>query len=661
LEKQTMLAQRYLPNRISALLVPQTEWQPYPTIAERASWEALPASVRSAQVARGEDALGYEWPALPATLFLEYPRIGNRRNYEIPHFQRRAALGNLVLAECVEGQGRFLDEIVNGVWAICEESFWGVPAHCYMQGAGHTLPDTGEPIVDLFAAETAALLAWTNYLLGERLDSVSPVIRPRIGREIDLRMLTPCQERNDFWWMGFVPRPDGRRVNNWNPWIVSNWLACTLLSERDEKRRQRSVFKAIQALDNFIDPYPADGGCDEGPSYWGHAGASLFDCLELLYSASNGEIDVYSEPLIQEIGRFLYRVHIADDYYINFADAPALVYPDAMLVYRYGLRIGDEQMMAQGAWLAERQGVQSGDPEASAEGKTSRARRREVPTSLGRKLPALFSLPLLPGEEAAPPLPRDVVLPQIEVIVARDRQGSATGLLVAAKGGHNDESHNHNDIGNFVIYTDGKPVIVDAGVETYTAKTFGPQRYEIWTMQSAYHTLLPTINGVQQGSGPDFKTDSLHYEMSAHSAQFVVELATAYPPEAGLQSWRRTITLLRGVAVEIVDEYALATAADEISFSLLTPCTVRLEPGMIHFDERLILGERSSGAGTLHFDAQRFQVDEEMIRIEDERLGSTWGEALTRVIFTTVEPPQHGRWVWRFVPHREDESGSKSD
>ena len=83
-----------------------------------------------------------------------------------------------------------------------------------------------------------------------------------------------------------------RRVNNWNPWICSNWLASTLLIEQDETLRARSVFKAIQALDNFIDQYPQDGGCDEGPGYWGRAGASLYDCLELLYSATDGQISV---------------------------------------------------------------------------------------------------------------------------------------------------------------------------------------------------------------------------------------------------------------------------------------------------------------------------------------------------------------------------------
>ena len=77
-------------------------------------------------------------------------------------------------------------------------------------------------------------------------------------------------------------------------------------------------------------------------------------------------------------------------------------------------------------------------------------------------------------------------------MAARSKDGSAEGLYLAAQGGHNAESHNHNDVGNFIVYADGQPAIIDVGVETYTAKTFSSQRYEIWTMQSAYHN-LPSI------------------------------------------------------------------------------------------------------------------------------------------------------------------------
>jgi hypothetical protein len=650
-----MLNQHYSQENLRTLLLTRDQWQPYPTLSDREAWSALPASVRAGLTGAGEALLGYEWPALPATLFLQFSRMGNRRNYEIPHFARRAALGSLVLAECVEGHGRFLDDIANGVWTICEESFWGVPAHIRVQRLGNTLPDTGEPIVDLFAAESAALLAWIDYLLGDRLDAVSPAIRPRLAREIDTRMLTPCLEREDFSWMGFVPRYPGHRVNNWNPWICSNWLACALLMETDETKRQASVYKAMRALDNFIDPYPKDGGCDEGPSYWGRAGASLFDCLELLYSASNGGIDVYGEPLIQEIGRFIHRVQIDGDYYINFADAPALVYPDAMLVYRYGLRIGDADMAAFGAWLAGRQEVADGGSEESAAlaglPKTSALRRRNVPTSLGRKLPALFTLATLPaGPSLAPPLPGLVWLPEIEVMVARDLDGSPEGLFLAAKGGHNDESHNHNDIGNFVVYVDGQPVIVDAGVETYTAKTFGPQRYEIWTMQSAYHSLLPTLDGVQQEPGAQFKASDVVQHDDGQQAQLSLDIAAAYPPAARLKQWRRTVTLHRKQAVEVVDQYELNQPANEITLSIVTPAAVRLEPGLIYFDKRAFLPDRVSGAGALHYPAEVFTLSSEEIPITDERLGGIWGESLTRVVLRAEQPPLQTTWRFRLVP-----------
>src|SRR6185369_13266392 len=102
----------------------------------------------------------------------------------------------------------------------------------------------------------------------------------------------------DFGWMGFSGPPP----NNWNPWIVSNWLTATLLIERDEKRRQSAVAKTLRCLDHFLNGYAADGGCDEGPSYWGRAGASLFDCLELIHQATGGSLNGFSFPLVHQIG-----------------------------------------------------------------------------------------------------------------------------------------------------------------------------------------------------------------------------------------------------------------------------------------------------------------------------------------------------------------------
>ncbi len=542
-------------------------------------------------------------------------------------------LGSLVLAECFENQGRFLDEIAVGIWLICEESSWCIPAHVGVQRAGSGLPDRSEPIVDLFAAETSALLAWTDYLLGGRLDHVSPLIRPRLQREIQERILNPCLERDDFWWMGF----GARRVNNWNPWINSNWLASNLIIEADPGRRMAAVAKSMRSLDRFVGPYPRDGGCDEGPGYWGRAGASLLDCLELLRSASDGQIDVYDIPLIREIGRFICRVQIDGAYFVNFADASAVVHPPAAIVFRYGQRIGDEDLISLGAWLAEEQDLLH----PSGEGRGS----------LGRLLPTLFTLGEIATAEPRMPLPRDVWLWDIEVMAARDEDGSSAGLYVAAKGGHNAESHNHNDVGSFIVYVDGKPLVVDAGVETYSRKTFSPQRYEIWTMQSAFHSLLPTVDGVMQGPGREFAARDTGYVADDQVAELSLDIAAAYPEEAGLQTWVRTIRLQRGDRVEIVERYGLVKPADEIVLSVLTPAVPRVTgSGRISLVASPLPDGRRSGAGHLTYDAATFRAQVEEQPITDDRLGQVWGEKLSRIVFTAQDPPLQGTWTFEIGP-----------
>ena len=623
-------AKKYPLESLKKMLIPVGQWKPYPTAADRAAWNALPESVRKAQLAYGEQALTREWPHLEATNYLKFARVGNRDQYEVLNFARRDILGTLVVAECIEGQGRFLDAITNAVWSICEEFTWVLPAHQYAQRAGSGLPDTSEPVVDLFAAETAALVAWTVYLVGEQLQTVSPQIVPRLVREIQTRILTPNLERDDFWWMGFGER----RVNNWNPWINSNWLTCALLIEEDEDRRTAAVHKILRSLDRFVVPYPRDGGCDEGPGYWGRAGASLFENLELLHSATAGKLDEYGDPLIQDIGRYEYRAHIADNFYLNFADAAAVLHPDPMLVYNYGKRIGDEKMAAFGAWLA-----QSADLL-----KIGARTEKDISPSLGRVLPTLFGIKDLPENAAQPPLVRDVFLNEIEVMVARDREGSSQGLYLAAKGGHNAESHNHNDIGNFVTYIDGKPVIIDVGVETYSRKTFSPQRYEIWTMQSGYHS-LPTINGVMQAPGESFAARDVQYSADDGAAQFSLDIAGAYPAEAGLKSWQRTVTLQRGKAVEIVDRYQTAEKPASLTLSLITPCSVDAsQPGRLTLGQSALAGDMVSGAGTVAYDPALFEVAVETIDVADKRLLGIWGSRLYRLVFTARDPQASGSW-----------------
>lgn len=622
-----MLKEKYSETDLRNILLSHDVFHPFPRADERRQWEELPHELRNRWIETGEKYIDTTWFPLHAVKFMEFARNGNRSEFEKLHFGRRHILSSLVLAECMEGNSRFIDQIINGIWAICEETFWGVPAHNIVsKSPGAPLPDVNEPIIDLFAGETAGLLAWTYYLLKPQLDAVTPLVGDRIEYEIKRRILNPYLERNDFWWMGFLPH---RKVNNWNPWCNSNCLSAFLLIEEDDNRRIAAVEKALKSLDKFIHIHHEDGGCDEGSSYWGRAGASLFDCLELLYWASEGKIDFYDEPLIKQIGRYIYRSHIYDDYFINFADGGAKVKISADLVYRYGQQIDDQKLIDMGIYAYN---SQFQNWEKSSE--------RSVPDSMLRQLPAIFNHKELTIKNVEPPYVRDVWLDGIQVMAARERAGDYRGFYLAAKGGHNDESHNHNDIGQFIVYYNGVPIIIDVGVETYSAKTFSGSRYDIWTMQSQYHN-LPTINGICQETGEEYRAKNVKYTDAEELAEFSLDIAASYPNEAGIKKWFRRCMLHREREsyIEINDEFELYSQTDDIMISLMVPSIKQIdnERGLISLDVH-------DNDVTINFDGDLYNCESERIDIEDERLFSVWGNAIYRIMFKARKPFVAGMW-----------------
>ena len=208
-------ARSYPVEKLREILLPRAQWHPFPAFKDRAGWAGLPEAVQGQLLKLGEEALAKPVPALPATLYLEYRRIGNRSHYEAVYFERRSMLQNLAAADCMEAKGRFLDAVANTLWAICEEASGCLPAHVGAQKAGSGLPDVTEPIVDLFAAETGVSAAWTLYLLGPELDRVSPQIRKRAELELSRRILNPVLERDNFGWMALNVTSASHRPNNW--------------------------------------------------------------------------------------------------------------------------------------------------------------------------------------------------------------------------------------------------------------------------------------------------------------------------------------------------------------------------------------------------------------------------------------------------------------
>lgn len=628
-DRPSLLA-RYSEDMLAQRLLSRSEWKPYPTVNDRAFWNALPDGVKRELIAQAETFREKPWPMLPATSFMEFYRSGSKEPYQSSSLGRRHRLGCLVLAECAEDRGRFLDDIVNGIWMICEESFWGNSPSTWVQAPIEeqqrfsgtqlqkirtTLPDVTKPGVDLWVGETVGLLAMADCLLGARLDVMSPIIRQRIRHEAERRVLRPCLDR-DFTWMF------GR--GNWNPWIGSNWLTAALLLEMDESRRRAAVLKVARSLDHYLGQVPADGASDEGPGYWRWSAGSLFDCLDLIHSATGGAISLYDEPLVRDLGRFIYRVHIADDYFFNFNDAPGRMKLPSELLVRFGRRIDDPHLVAMGA---------------SAEGGDA----TNLAGSLLRRVPALREISAPHRQPATAPLLRDAWLSDVQVMAARTQGATTRGFFVGAKAGHNGEGHNHNDVGDYVIFYDGFPVIIDIGPEAYTAENSSPRRYEIWTMQSAWHN-LPTIGGVMQRSGKAFGARNVVYSADEAGAQLAMELAGAYPAEAGLTSWHRTVQLQRSGSVRVTERFVLSKPAPIVSLTLVTPCAVRQD---VRGELSLVFPDEV-GAVRVKFEATKLRAALERVELKDAGLRRSWGNELTRILLVADTPALQDTWSIKF-------------
>jgi hypothetical protein len=615
-EKRNYLTQTYSRRAINTSLVNDDSWIPYPAYENRDAWEAVPEGIRKKAIETGEKYIGYQWQPVLATTYLEFTRTGNRAVVDNAISTRLEVIRSLVKAELMEGKGRFLDDMMNGVFSFCEQTYWGMSATFYMYKTGFkghdkpntVLPDLDDPIVDLSAGDTAADLAWIWYFFHREFDRVSPVISKRLKDELQKKILDPFYERYDFWW---ITGWDEGNVNNWNPWCNYNMLTSILLIEDDPEKKEDAIYKTMESVDLFINSYPNDGACNEGPSYWGVAGGKMFDYLNLLKTCTNGKIDIFNHELVKNMGRYIARAYVSNgNYYINFADAPFLINQDGGKIYRYGESIGDPMLTGFGAFLLDR----SGFNENGMVGK------------IGETLENLFNLEGWELHQKKEPLLSDFYFPDLDVALAREKANSSDGFYFAAKGGNNGEGHNHNDVGSFMLYYQGNPVLIDVGVGTYTRKTFSPQRYEIWTMQFNYHN-LPVVNGFGQSPGGKFKARNSQYSAGKNKVSFSTDIALAYPSEAGISRWIRSYTLERGKKFVISDDFRLTenNGNNRVHFMTCVLCQV-IRPGIIQFSG-------SDFTLQMKYNPDQMAVDIEKINLDDKRLQSIFGDHLSRVVF----------------------------
>ncbi|MBQ4160058.1 MAG: heparinase II/III family protein [Clostridia bacterium] len=460
-------------------------------------------------IEKANEALKSEIPQLYASVYRRFTEDGNRTDFEDAYFGRRTLLRTLLLGEITENKNRYTDKIIDLVWLMLEETSWVLPAHNHQEysliaeDTKYTpLPlnyDGTYNFIDLFSAETGTLLSLVYYFLKDKIEAKVPgAVNDRIVYAVNTRILAPFLRLENMWWMGKT----GKRPNNWNPWIISNVLLCCACAEANDMQRSRITHKALRILDAFIDPYAEDGGCNEGPHYWSEASGGLMDIFEILEDLTGGCPEIFETPLVYNMFDYIRKVHMTGNYFTTFADAAPELYKDGL---PYVLRMAKKTKNAQLYDFAAQLTPTLQFPYAS------RGHNYRIFKNLCTEIPAQTDY-----------TPADFdCLPNLQIAVWRKG-----GFCAAIKGGHNGESHNHNDVGNCIILHNAKPIFIDIGAPTYTKDLFSSKRYEVFPTASEYHN-LPIVNGHTQKVGADYRANRFAADVDSG----VVDYTSAYGDE----------------------------------------------------------------------------------------------------------------------------------
>ncbi|MBR0459021.1 MAG: heparinase II/III family protein [Victivallales bacterium] len=567
------LCSRFTQERLEELFA-SVPYRPFwPPASDRAAWEnVLSHPIKSAWaktiLSRAEEDLGKPWADLPLTQFMRFVREGNRKGYEKLYFSRRFRLCCTVLAECLEHKGRFLDEVANGIWAMLSEPTWIIPAHSVYQKKdgspwGKTDdPDMSDPVpcdteyshVDLFAAETGSNLTFALQLLGDELHALSPMLCERLKKALWERIVLPVEAAarrdNDIWWM--VPNHNGDHLNNWTPWCVSNCFAvfATLMPEQPA-RLAYTTRRFLEAVDNFLLRFPEDGVCDEGPSYWNVSTGAFFHFLAELDIRTGGACaSIYQEPQIRAMAEYICKVNLTGDYMLSHSDCPArILYLPGIMAF-CGKKVHSDYLLSfADKWMLPDHLMRFQNPRGG--------------------LMNFFEVP----EEPLPPFQPHLSdwLPNGQLLVARQFAEDGRGTVLGAKGGNNGEGHNHNDVGQFTVFRDGKPVVVDVGTFLYTRDTFSARRYQHWWISGIGHN-APIINGFMQQVGGNYAAQVLEQADDGATCSLRLDLSHLLPPEAQVLQQERSFRLERNSGtVCIQDTCTVAQAPLHVQIHLYSP------------------------------------------------------------------------------------------
>lgn len=474
--------------------------------------------------------------ALPFSLRNRFYTDGDRSQFEKYYFGRRVLLSSAaILALLYPENERYLRDVEDTLWAICDEYSWAVPAHCTNDYAD------GITRVDLFVAETGAAVAEITALLKERLHETVFV---RARAELKRRVFENYRNRHFDWetvrtnWSAVCAGGIGIAMMYAAPELLAEFLPRLLASEQC-----------------CMDSYTEDGVCLEGMSYWAYGFGYFVYFADLLYRFTDGKTDLFADPKVKLMATFPQRNLMMGDTATSFADGDMHAKVPLDLYHFLHRRYPDTVMLPPKERMAFNRGncrfVQYLRHFAYFD-----------PTLKGEELPKTTSFFPIAGQ----------------YITTRDT------FSFAVKAGRNDEPHNHNDVGTFILSTEKGQELCDLGAGLYTRQYFSSERYTIFCNSSLSHS-VPIINGLSQHAGATYGGS-----IAVNGDTVTLEIGGAYPADVG--SITRTF-VIGEKCVQLTDAWTdRVKSFTERFVSVIEPTVtagaVRFAQCTLHFDPQTV-------------------------------------------------------------------------
>lgn len=524
-----------------AKMLPERPGIPGAHISNRAAWDRLASTGEGRYLIRKAVREAKE-PIAECTdeLYLEFstPGNGNRTHYQKPFFRRETVLNHLVLAECLENKGQFIPRIADYLRTLCSERTWCMPAHDRQLKAFKG----EEQNVDLGAQSRAFTCAFTVCVLRGRLPE--DVERLTLS-ELERRIFAPLRERftkaksgkdcGPMWWI--------QGNANWTAVCHSGVTRAALAVLESKGDRAIFIEAAERSAKTFMTGFTEDGYCSEGMGYWNYGWGHFLTLTLAVREATGGKVDLCGTTKARKVMEFGTGALLFGETAPAFADGGGAL---SGLVLKLGHLIWPDLPVTQKA-LGHK----------PLEGGIEYAFLMDFGQWDGTPAPVATAYPIRTG------------FPDAQMWVLRNGT-SDMPFLMAVKGGHNKEFHNHNDVGSYTLYLGETWVGGDAGGTEYNAKTFSDKRYEI-PMINSYGHPLPVLNGTLQSDGRKFAAKVIKTDFSDGKDVISMELAGAYDrAKSKADSLVRTFTYDRQAKSVAVSDAVAFDGEGSFSVAVIT-------------------------------------------------------------------------------------------